>query len=189
MKSRAHLVTALCATLVLGGSALFAVPGVDAAPPAGTPAETRWEDLVPKEWDPAKRFRGLDLGMLNDGDPRVLQMMREMRVAWDNAPTNSRLDGTTVRLPGYVVPLEEVKGDIREFLLVPYFGACIHTPPPPANQIVHVVTDKPLKGLRTMDAVWVTGTLKTHRQNSVMGMSGYAIQGGTLERYAPPARP
>lgn len=189
MKSRTPLMFSLCAALMLGGSALFAVGSVNAAPPAGTPAETRWEELVPKDWDPTKRFRDLKLGMLGDADPRAQQMMRELRATWDNAPTNSLLDGTTVRLPGYVVPLDEVKGEIKEFLLVPYFGACVHTPPPPANQIVHVVADKPLKGMRMMDAVWVSGTLTTQRQSSAMGMSGYAIQGGTLERYTPPARP
>jgi hypothetical protein len=189
MKPRARLVAPLCAALLLGGLGMAVTHRVDAAPPAGAPVQTRWEDLVPKEWDPTKRFRNLKLDMLNDSDPRVLQMMRDMRATWNNAPTNSRLDGTTVRLPGYVVPLDEVKGDIKEFLLVPYFGACIHTPPPPANQIVHVVADRPLKGLRMMDAVWVSGTLKTQRQDSVMGMSGYAIQGGAIERYTPPARP
>jgi uncharacterized protein len=189
MKRRARLVVCLCAVLLLGGLATTAPLRVGAAPPAGAPVQTRWEDLVPKEWDPTKRFRDLKLDMLNDSDPRVLQLMRDMRATWDNAPTNNRLDGTTVRLPGYVVPLDEVKGDIKEFLLVPYFGACIHTPPPPANQIVHVVADKPLKGLRMMDAVWVSGTLRTQRQDSVMGMSGYAIQGGAIERYIPPSRP
>jgi hypothetical protein len=73
---------------------------------------------------------------------------------------------------------------------VPYFGACIHTPPPPANQIVHVVADKPIKGLRTMDAVWVSGTLKPFRQDSAMGMSGYQMRAAVVAPYtAPVARP
>ncbi len=54
---------------------------------------------------------------------------------------NKSLDGATVRLPGFIVPLEGVKsGDVSEFLLVPYFGSCIHVPPPPPNQIVYVHT-------------------------------------------------
>ena len=74
-------------------------------------------------------------------------MMRQMRELWDNAPTNPKMDGARVRLPGYVVPLEEVKGELKEFLLVPYFGACIHSPPPPANQIVHVTSQHAAEGL------------------------------------------
>ena len=104
------------------------------------------------------------------------------RATWDNAPTNSRLDGTGVRWPGCVVPLEDVKGGIKEFLLAPYFGACIQAPPPPANQIVPVVADQPQKGLRMLDAMRAAATLQAQRQISVMGMSGYAIQGGTFER-------
>jgi hypothetical protein len=109
--------------------------------------------------------------------------MREMRALWDNAPTRSALDGAGIRLPGYVVPLESNGGKVKEFLLVPYFGACVHSPPPPANQIVHVVLLAP-KALHTMDAVWVSGTLKTRRQDSPWGMSGYAMQGAAVEPYA-----
>jgi uncharacterized protein len=189
MRSLVQGMTTLGLALLLAGTALLVAPGVDAATPAGMPLQTRWEDLVPKGWDPTKRYRDLKLDTLKDSDPRALQLMQDMRATWDNAPTNGRLDGTVVRLAGYAVPLEVVKGDIREFLLVPYFGACIHTPPPPANQIVHVVADKPLKGMRMMDAIWVTGTLRIQRQDSAMGNSGYAIEGGTLERYTPSARP
>jgi hypothetical protein len=116
-------------------------------------------------------------------------MMRRLREVWDNAPTNPKMDGVRVRLPGYVVPLEEVKGELKEFLLVPYFGACIHSPPPPANQIVHVVSAQPLKGWRTMDAVWVNGTLKAARSDSAMGASAYVIQNPVVERYVPKPRP
>jgi hypothetical protein len=137
MKRRARLAVCLCAVLLLGGLGTSVLHRMGAAPAADAPVQARWEDLVPKEWDPTKRFRDLKLDTLNDSDPRVLQLMRDMRATWDNAPTNSRLDGIAVRLPGYVVPLEAVKGDIKEFLLVPYFGACIHTPPPPANLRQH----------------------------------------------------
>ena len=151
--------------------------------------ETLWDDLVPPGWDPMKRFRDARLNALPDSDPRVQEMMLELREAWDKAPVNPRMDGATVRLPGYVVPLEEVKGELQEFLVVPYFGACIHSPPPPANQIVHVAGARAPKGLRTMDAVWVTGVLKAQRLDSVMGVSGYQIQGAQVERYVAPKRP
>jgi hypothetical protein len=183
------------AVIVLGTLAgiqvLAAGPASSAAPAAsaGVVAETKWEDLVPKDWDPTKRFRSMNLGMMNDSNPKVLQMMREMRETWDNAPTNDKMDGATVRLPGYVVPLDEVDGKMKEFLLVPYFGACIHTPPPPANQIVHVIVDKPMKGLRMMDAVWVSGTLKTGRLDTVMGTSGYRMQAVVIDPYVAPSRP
>ncbi|HOB95556.1 MAG TPA: DUF3299 domain-containing protein, partial [Aquabacterium sp.] len=71
--------------------------------------------------------------------------------------------------------------------LVPYFGACIHTPPPPANQIVLVVPAKPAGGFRSMDTVWVSGVLRTVRNNSPMGSSGYRLEAALVERYKAPA--
>jgi hypothetical protein len=63
------------------------------------------------------------------------------------------------RMPGYVLPLEFSGSKVTEFLLVPWVGACIHTPPPEANQIVYVKADKPFDIRRTFDAVWVTGRI------------------------------
>lgn len=176
----------LCSTAAVLLAAAAAAGAADAPAPA---KETRWDDLMPQDWDPTAKFRNLDLGAMGDGDPRAQALLRDMRDAWDNAPTNHKMDGAAVKLPGYIVPLDEVKGDLKEFLLVPYFGACVHTPPPPANQIVHVVSERPLKGLRMMDAVWVMGTMRTVREKSVMGVSGYRVTGAGVERYVPPTKP
>ena len=148
--------------------------------------ELKWEALVPKDWDPTKRYRNLSLESLRDNDPRAIQMLDEMRAVWDNAPVNVALDGTAVKLSGFVVPLDNTQDGIREFLLVPYFGACIHTPPPPANQIVHVKSRTPLKGYQAMSAVWVHGVLRTARKDSGQGVSGYALELASLETYRPP---
>lgn len=138
--------------------------------------EISWDDLVPKDWDPMKSVKNAgNMGAMTDFDPRALKMYERLREIWDNAPTVPALAGQAVRLAGYLVPLDEAKDGIREFLLVPYFGACIHTPPPPANQIVHVRTQAPVKGLHTMDAVWVSGSLGMERSDSNMGVSGYTM--------------
>lgn len=150
---------------------------------AGSYREITWEDLVPKDWDPTKEFKQANIGLMKDGDPRAIEMLRHMREAWNNAPTNNELDGVAVRLPGYLVPLDESGNGIKEFLLVPYFGACIHTPPPPANQIVLVQPQKPAKGYRSMDTVWISGTLKTLRSDSYMGSSGYRMDSAIVEPY------
>ena len=173
--------------LALAAPLLATLGRTRAAGPA--PKETSWEELMPKDWDPMKDLRMGDAGLVPEGSVKERNLMRQMREVWDNAPTNPKIDGALVRLPGYVVPLEEVKGELQEFLLVPYFGACIHSPPPPANQIVHVRASTPLKGWRTMDAVWVNGTLKATRSDSAMGVSGYSIDDPVVERYVPKPRP
>jgi hypothetical protein len=187
MKKR-HLILAATLTGALAIAGTLTTRATAAPPATANYREATWDELVPKDWDPTKRFRNSKLGMFSDADPRVLQMMREMRETWDNAPTNSAMDGAAVKLPGYVVPLDETKAGIKEFLLVPYFGACIHTPPPPANQIIHVIAAKPAKGLHMMDAVWVSGTLKTFRGDSVMGVSGYQMQAAQIDPYEPPKK-
>lgn len=74
-----------------------------------------------------------------------------------------KLDGKTIRLPGFVLPIEYDGTKVTEFLLVPWVGACIHTPPPPANQIVHVVVDESqaLESSGIYEPVWVTGDMFT----------------------------
>jgi hypothetical protein len=146
-----------------------------------------WTDLTPKDWDPGKllreRFKGQNLDLLRDDDPKVQALMDAMRDMWDTAPVNDAMNGVTGRLPGYIVPLEEGPKGLKEFLLVPYYGACIHSPPPPANQIVHVRLAQPVKGFRTMDTVWVHGTLEVARGKSDMGASAYRIDARKVEAY------
>ncbi len=143
-----------------------------------------WEELVPAGWDPMKEFRDVNLATLQDNDVRAMQLLKRMREVWDSAPSNEKLDGQHVRIPGFVVPLEETKDGLKEFLLVPYFGACIHTPPPPANQIVHVLPQSAAKNVRSMDAVWISGTMTRVRTDSYMGVSGYRMEARLVEPYS-----
>ena len=166
----------------------LAAPAQDKSPIKPPPAragyaDISWDELVPGDWDPLKQFKDMNFGLLNDADPRAAEALKKMREVWDNAPINNKMDGRNVRIPGYVVPLEEGKNGMTEFLLVPYFGACIHTPPPPSNQIIHVRPKEPAKGLKSMDAVWVDGTLKTLRSDTFMGASGYRMEAVGFERY------
>jgi uncharacterized protein len=182
---------ALAVMLALGGTVRWLALDYERSKSAGGSAsqaaigELDWQTLVPKGWDPLQRYRNLPLASLDDGSPKAMELARQMRETWDNAPTNHALNGAQVRIAGYVVPLDAQKGEMREFLLVPYFGACIHTPPPPANQIIHVTVTQPVKDLRTMDAVTVSGTMQTARNDSQMGTSGYAMTATQVERRSP----
>lgn len=145
--------------------------------------EITWDDLIPKDWDAMAALRGINISRLRDGDPKAQEALDKLRAAWDAAPVVSHLEGKRIRLAGFVIPLER-KGDlVSELLLVPSFGACIHSPPPPANQTVHVILSKPMAGLQTMDTFWINGTLKTARGESGLGVFGYRLQGESLDRY------
>jgi hypothetical protein len=104
---------------------------------------------------------------------------------------NATLDGQTVRMPGYMLPLEFSGKRVSEFLLVPWVGACIHTPPPPPNQIVHVKVDKPVEFGGLFTPVWVTGQMGTGAAKKSLylidGTSdidvGYSLRASQVEAY------
>jgi hypothetical protein len=91
------------------------------------------------------------------------------------------LDSKRVRIGGYVVPLDFEATSIKEFLLVPFVGACIHVPPPPANQIIYVKIDRGFNIIGTFDPVTVTGTLKTETAFTGLADAGYSIDAEAVE--------
>jgi len=130
---------------------------------------------------------GIDIDMLLAKRDEIAAKKQALASA-----VNPALDGKMIRLPGYVLPIEFKGKQVTEFLLVPWVGACIHTPPPPPNQIVHVKSDKPLDINGTFDAVWVTGRMVagTSRQSVYItdGATdldiGYSLRATNVERYA-----
>lgn len=133
--------------------------------------ETEWFALVPRDWDPGKTF-GADIARLSDNDPRAIDALEKLRAAWANAPTEPAMNGARIRLGGFVIPLDTDNGAVTEFLLVPYFGACIHAPPPPANQVIHVFARQPLRHLTMMDPVYVSGTVRMARDKAPDSAAG-----------------
>jgi uncharacterized protein len=95
------------------------------------------------------------------------------------------LNGKLVKIPGFMVPLEDFAEQVSEFLLVPYFGACIHTPPPPPNQIVHVHMDGNRKAqVEWWEPIWIEGTLSIEDIESIYGTSGYQLVGMQISPYS-----
>ncbi len=99
-------------------------------------------------------------------------------------PVVEELNGKEIRIPGYIVPLEGYEDSITEFLLVPYFGACIHTPPPPANQIVHVKPKYPILIDESYDLVFVLGKLEAQSSTNQYAHVSYLIEDALLIPYS-----
>lgn len=148
--------------------------------------EIAWDALLPPDWDPMRFFKNLNLDQLSDADPRAMEALDKLREEWNKAPANPAMNGARIRIPGFVVPLENQRNQITEFLLVPYFGACIHVPPPPANQLIHVFPSKPLKDVQTMQAVWVSGTVENIAADTSMGRAGYRMKAEIVAPYKSP---
>lgn len=155
------------------------LPEVAASTEADSYRSLGWNALMPKNWNPAQAFEGLDFSALSDADPRAAEALKRLQQAWEQAPVESSLDRQRVRMTGFVVPLDGSQGALREFLLVPYYGACIHTPPP-ANQIVHVKLATPSKEIKLMDSVAVTGLIRVQHSKTEQGASGYTLSGDSV---------
>jgi hypothetical protein len=129
---------------------------------------------------------GIDADALLAKRQEIIRKMRELAGA-----VNATLDGKLVRIPGYLLPLEFSGKEVTEFLLVPWVGACIHTPPPPPNQIVHVKTDKPVEVKGMFEPVWVSGRLAASTSRKSLFLSdgaadidvGYSISAAKVEPY------
>ena len=158
--------------------------GVSSADPATGVEEMDWDALIPDDYSPEKLLAEYQPETLDDDDPRAAELMEKLRKLWDEAPVRPELDGQTIKLPGFTVPLEGDSQETRSFLLVPYYGACIHVPPPPANQTVYVLRE-PGNGTRLgeFDVVWVTGTMSVKRTENDMAEAGYTLYATEVAPY------
>ena len=172
----------------LGFSTLTSPVSVSAETPGYSLID--WNDLMPEPWvkEMTKEMAavGKKLSNLQDNSEEANKAMAVMRKKFDEAPIVKSQLNKKVRLPGYVVPLDAERSEKREFLLVPYFGACIHTPPPPANQIVLIrpTAQSKIKKLpESMDIVWVEGEIKEGRVATSQGVSGYLLEAVSVAPY------
>ena len=151
---------------------------------AAEPKELTWSEMIPPDAPP----EAPDMTPLHD-----LSQMGDMETApaakqdLPNAPVVPALDGQLIRLPGYIVPLEVSEdGRTTEFLLVPYFGACIHVPPPPSNQIVHVTSKEGVKLDELYQPYWIVGAMQVKASTSELADAGYQMDAQKIVVYELP---
>ena len=145
--------------------------------------ELQWSDLIPADAPPPPPPVAIhDMSQLADalaaeaGPAAAQQSPAE--------PVVKELDGVQVKLPGYIVPLNMGEdGRVTEFLLVPYFGACIHVPPPPSNQIVHASSELGVKVDELYQPFWIEGPLKVEHATSELADAGYRMEAQKIYLY------
>jgi uncharacterized protein len=182
---RALVAAAASIGLIATGSAVAiskpeAKPATKAkAPPAaGKVLELEWDELLPP--NERAKFSGAPPAAVHDylgeGGLAAQQPM--------NFNVNKDLDGISIKLPGFIVPLDIGKdGLVSEFFLVPYFGACIHVPPPPPNQIVYVKMKKGIALDSIYEAYWITGRMSIQNKSTRLGASAYMVAADKVEIY------
>lgn len=156
----------------------------------------QWIDLMPQDDLDALLNPPEYLDEIEDGSEEDMlsnQFMLAMAQASDDrymqALTSTRIipefDNQKIRLPGFIVPLEFGEQlTVTSFFLVPFFGACIHVPPPPPNQIVYGIFEKGLKVTALHEPVWVTGILKTTLIENAVATSAYTMEVAEVETYS-----
>ena len=157
--------------------------------------EISWDDLVPNEETGVKinttdkNTKGIpdisDFGGSKEELNRFLNDMKEFKkLQKKDALINTKFDGSKIKIPGYIVPLTFDGDNIIEFLLVPNLGACIHVPPPPANQIIYIKSAKGLKAEQINSAVWVSGMLNAKSVSTIVANVGYTINEASVTSYS-----
>lgn len=115
--------------------------------------------------------------MVDESGPPLFEQEKDFRVV-------EKLNGQSIRIPGFIVPFDVTTGgDLKEFLLVPYFGACIHVPPPPPNQMVYVTSDTPVKVDDIWNPFWIEGVLEIKRYDSDLGSTAYTMTANKVSPY------
>jgi hypothetical protein len=142
-----------------------------------------WEQLMPADYSLDGFFDDRDIDAWDDLDPKTTLLMDELQQVLQSAPIVPEMDGKMVRIPGFVVPVEGENQNVYKFFLVPYFGACIHVPPPPSNQIIYADYEPGVKLESLYDAVWLTGKLTTKTFSHELASSGYTMDVYRIEPY------
>lgn len=158
--------------------------------------DLNWKDLVPpvtaSQPQKPKTFFSGSAPAAQQGDAagaapppiaegKFMQMKRHQPGGDKPPAVIAELSGKRVRIGGYVVPLDFEATSVKEFLLVPFVGACIHVPPPPSNQIIYVKLAKGFDVTGSFDPVTVTGTIKTDTAFTGLADAGYSMDAESVE--------
>lgn len=139
--------------------------------------DLEWPDLMPQGTGAFQQTLQ-DLGIIEHDEITQIQPIQPQ-----SSGVTNEFNGKIVRLPGYVVPLDTSGAGVTAFILVPYVGACIHVPPPPANQLVFVTTATPYEVSGMFEAVNVTGMFGTASTNTQLADISYVLSADKIEPF------
>ncbi len=152
-----------------------------------------WTELMPAEDLSALLNRPAFLDDIADGSAQdsldsfqQRQLEDEQAQQYQAALSSTRViqgfDGKAIRIPGFIVPLEQNEDkEVTRFFIVPYFGACLHMPPPPPNQILYVESEQGITLENLFDPYWFEGVVSIEQKVDAMGTSAYSL---SLDNYA-----
>ena len=160
------------------------------------PSVIDWEDLSPTEaqgvklkLDTKADVRSIpDISEFNNSKEYLDNFLDDMKfvkeMQEESGFINMNLNNKEIKIAGYITPIAFDGDNVTEFLFVPFRGACIHVPPPPANQIIYVKSASGLKADEIWSPQWITGTLLANSVSTIVADVGYSIQDASVQPYS-----
>lgn len=157
--------------------------------------EVEWTELMPKEdlaalLDPPDFLNGIEDGSQQDSvsalNQREItdQKAKRYREALSSTQPIAEFDQQAIRIPGYIVPLaQNEERRVTSFFVVPYFGACLHMPPPPPNQILFVNYNDGIELQHLQQPFWFEGKLEIEISERDIGTSAYTLHIDNYQLY------
>jgi hypothetical protein len=150
--------------------------------------DIEWTELIPADdlavllnppdflFDIEDQSEDDNMKALKEANPTD-EITKRYQQALESTQVVETFNGKSIRLPGFIVPLEtDEKQRVTQFFIVPYFGACLHMPPPPPNQIIFVNSAAGIEVTSLYDAFWFEGVLSIDTTDSLLGKSAYSMK-------------
>lgn len=150
--------------------------------------DIEWTELIPADdlavllnppdflFDIEDQSEDDNMKALKEANPTD-EITKRYQQALESTQVVETFNGKSIRLPGFIVPLEtDEKQRVTQFFIVPYFGACLHMPPPPPNQIIFVNSAAGIEVTSLYDAFWFEGILSIDTTDSLLGKSAYSMK-------------
>lgn len=150
--------------------------------------DIEWTELIPTDdlevllnppdylFDIEDRAENDNMNTLNEVSPNDI-VTKKYQQALKSTRIVKKFDGESIRIPGFIVPIEvDNNQKVTQFFIVPYFGACLHMPPPPPNQIIFVNYSTGIKLASLYDAFWFEGVVTIDTTDSNLGKSAYSMR-------------
>lgn len=156
--------------------------------------DVEWDDLIPSDilealLTPPEYINNIVDGSLEDNfEQQINEVFEPSDDPYQQALTSTKvipeMDGKRIKIPGFIVPIETNEDNlVTEFFIVPYFGACLHMPPPPPNQIIYATYPQGVEQPTLFDPFWLSGELNTQLTTNDIAQAAYEMRVVNYELY------
>jgi len=145
--------------------------------------DMQWSEFSPRGWKPALTLDKARVSGWKDDDPRAVKLMADLQKDWQKAPAVTALPDGLIRIYGYPAMPEGEARTTKKIILAPYYGSCVHSPPPPANQLIFVDLKTEIPATMYQFPIWVTGRIAAKSKSINRVRAAYSMDDAKWEPY------